>query len=108
MIITATAIAAIIKAIAFIEVVVLVSTAVLNFTQIVDWFNARRTNIPALDKDQIYFTLRELWSTGNYKTVQGVFNTRTHRLADLRRIKSTSVDYQLADAHRSHRLVNYE
>jgi hypothetical protein len=107
MIITAALITWIIKAVAVIEVVTAVAVLILDFTQIIDWFAQRRTNIPAVDNAKIYFTLKELWATGNYNTVQGVFDTRTKQLGDLRRVHSRDVDARLAEEHRNHRLLNY-
>jgi hypothetical protein len=106
-ILAAGTIAAIIKAMAIVEFIGAVAVVILNFAEIIDWFEQRRTKVPAVDNAQIYFTLKELWATGNYNTVQGVFDTRTSQVRDTRRIRSRSVEPRIAAAHRYHRLVNY-
>jgi hypothetical protein len=81
----------------------------LNITQIIDWFKARRTNIPAVDKAKIYFTLMDLRAAGDYNTVQGVFDTRTQQLGNsVRSIRSKNIDARLTGYHRNHRLAIYE
>ncbi|HEX2743326.1 MAG TPA: hypothetical protein VHN16_02850 [Streptosporangiaceae bacterium] len=101
-------IALIVKAVAVIEIATAVTVLFLNFTQIIDWFEARRTNIPEVDKTKIYFTLLDLLASGDYNTVQGVFDTRTKHLADGVRYRSANIDARLAGYHRNYRLARYE
>ncbi len=109
MIITAAIIALIVKAVAVIELGTAVTVLFLNFTQIIDWFKARRTNIPEVDKTKIYFTMLDLLASGDYNTVQGVFDTRTRQLGNnVRSISSPNIDARLADYHRNKRLAIYQ
>jgi hypothetical protein len=101
--------AAILVALAVIGPITALTVLVLNFTQIIDWFKKRRTNIPEAEKTKIYFTLLDLLASGKYKTVQGVFDTRTRQLGNnVRSIMSKNIDARLAGEHRNHRLAIYE
>lgn len=108
MIITAATIALIVKAVAAIEFATAITVLFLNITQIIDWFNRRRTNIPAVDKTKIFFTLTDLMGAGDYNVVQGVFDKGAQRLGDVRAVKAKGIDAQLAGYHRHHRLAVYE
>jgi hypothetical protein len=105
---TGVLIALIVKALAAVPIVTAVTVLVLNFTQIIDWFKELRPKNPQVDKSKLYFTLKDLWASGNYRTIQGVFDTRTQQLGKVRSIRSANVDARLADYHRNHRLVTYE
>lgn len=109
MIITAAIIALIVKGVAAVEIATAVTVLFLNFTQIIDWFKARRTKIPEVEKTKIYFTMLDLLAAGDYKTVQGVFDTRTRQLGNsVRSIRSSNIDARLAGYHRNNRLAIYE
>jgi hypothetical protein len=84
------------------------AVTVLNITQIIDWFQARRTNIPAVDKAKIYFTLMDRLAAHDYKVVQGVFDRRTQQLGDARAINAKGIDAQLRGYHRHDELVTYQ
>jgi hypothetical protein len=94
--------ALIIKLLAVIPIATAVTVLVLNFTQIIDWFKVRRTNIPEVDKARIYFTMRDLWAAGNYCTVQGVFDRTTQQTESVRSIRSSAIDTRLAAYHRDY------
>jgi hypothetical protein len=99
----------ILAAVALIGPAAALAVLVLNFTQIIDWFKKLRTNIPRVEKTKLYFTVQDLLASGNYKTVQGVFDTRTQQLGNnVRSITSKKIDARLADYHRNHRLVIYK
>lgn len=85
-----------------------VGVVVLNWAQILDWFQARRTRVPAVEKTKIYFTVLDLLAGQNYNTIQGVLDTRSQQLADVRSIRSKYVDAQLAHHHRHHQLAVYK
>ena len=97
----------ILAAVAAIGPAAALAVLVLNFTQIIDWFKKLRTNIPRVEKTKLYFTVQDLLASGNYKTVQGVFDTRTKQLGKVRSITSKNIDAPLAGYHRDHRLVTY-
>jgi hypothetical protein len=100
--------ALIFKAVAAIEIATAITVLVLNFAQIIDWFKKLRTNIPQVEETKLYFTLKDLLASGNYRTIQGVFDTRTQQLGKVRSITSKNIDARLAGYHRNHRLVAYE
>jgi hypothetical protein len=108
MIITAATIALIIKAVAAIEIAATLTVLFLNITQIIEWFKARRTSIPAVERGKIFFTLTDLLAAGDYKVVQGVFDKGARRLQDIRAVKAKRIDAELAGYHRHHRLAVYE
>jgi hypothetical protein len=108
MIITAATIALIVKAVAAIEIAATLTVLFLNITQIIEWFKARRTSIPAVDKGKIFFTLTDLMAAGDYNVVQGVFDKRAGQLRDVRAVKAKRLDTELAGYHRHHRLAVYE
>lgn len=87
---------------------------VLKFTQIIDWFKNRRNRLAgsalsAAEIDEVGFTLQNLMSNNQYRTIQGVLNTRTKQVsADARAIMSNSIDPQLANYHRGNPLVIYD
>src|SRR5690349_8633550 len=95
-------------AVAAIPIAAAVTVLVLHLTQIIDWFKKLRTNNPQVDKSKLYFTLKDLWASGNYRTIQGVFDTRTQQLGKVRSITSANVDARLAGYHRNHQLVTYK
>jgi len=91
----------------------LVAELVLKFTQILGWFRNRRRHLTGYalseaERDEVGFTLQNLRANGQYRTVQGVLNTRTNQVAaDARAITSNAIDDQLASHHRGSRLVIY-
>jgi hypothetical protein len=92
-----------------INVAAVIFAVVLNFTQILDWFQRRRTNIPEVDRSRLSFTLQDILASGRYRTVQGVFNRVTNQVEEgARSITSTKIDNQLRNYHRGYRLVTYE
>jgi hypothetical protein len=107
-IITPGIIALIAHAVVGIGIAATATTAILNFTQIIDWFNALRTGIPQVEESRIYFSMLDLLAAGDYNTVYGVFDTRTQRLGNVRSDRSANIDARLAGYHRKNRLVTYE
>ncbi|MCK6512128.1 hypothetical protein L6R29_19515 [Myxococcota bacterium] len=94
----------ILAAVATVAVTVLL---IVYWNDIVDWFRSRN-DIKVEDRDNIAFTLQEKLANGNYKTVQGIFNTRTNTLKDGRAIESKQVDEELHQLHKEEELVVYE
>jgi hypothetical protein len=80
---------------------------ILKWDRIVNWFRARE-ELKNSDKDNIAFTLQEKLKNGKYKTVQGIFNTRTNELLDEEKIISEQIDDRLVEVHRNYDLVIYE
>ncbi len=89
-----------------ISIVVVISF--LAIRKIVDWFPSRSA-INLADKDNIAFTLQSKLDSGNYKTVQGIFNTRNNDIKEGRVIEfSKDIDSQMKKLHDNDELVIYE
>ncbi|QMW05438.1 hypothetical protein [Spirosoma foliorum] len=80
---------------------------ILTFLEIVDWFTDRN-DLKLEDEDNIAFTLQEKLETGDYKTVQGIFNKRTNTLKDARKVQSNKIDKELKSLHKDNEIVIYE
>jgi hypothetical protein len=80
--------------------------AYLKWDDILRWFRERE-NLKLKDKDAVAFTLQEALKNGRYKTVQGVFNTRTNKVVDARVVESKDVADELKEAHEDEQLAIY-
>jgi hypothetical protein len=78
----------------------------LNFQRIVDWFQGRQS-LKQADSENIAITLNQKLKEGNYKTVQGIFNTNSGKLLDGVQYESENIDEKLAELHRNDELVIY-
>lgn len=58
--------------------------------------------------NHVAFTLEERLNSGQYKTVQGIFNTNSNDVTKIRGIKSDSLDSQIREAHRGSELVIWQ
>jgi len=83
-----------------------VTFILLTFEEISNWFADRQALVES-DKDNLAFTLQQKLESGEYSTVQGVFNKRTHAIPAARTITSQRIDAQLADTHAIHELALY-
>lgn len=81
--------------------------ASLVLQEVINWFQARQ-HLCQADSDMIAFTLQEKLASGNFKTVQGVFNIKTSLVVEGRRIESERVDEELAGLHRNGGLAIYQ
>lgn len=80
---------------------------VLKWDEIVHWFQ-HRNDIKDADRSNIAFTLQQKLDSGEYKTVQGIFNKRTSTVVEGRAVQSKEVDGELAAVHAANELVVYE
>lgn len=78
----------------------------LNWQRILDWF-ASRSALKASDVDNIGFSMQERLANGEYKTVYGVFNTRTRQCIDTEVVTSREIDGDLSQIHRGSDVVVY-
>lgn len=78
----------------------------LNWQRIVDWFQSRLA-LKSSDVNNVGFSIQERLASGEYRTVYGVFNTRTQQLIDAETVTSQQIDNQLQQVHRGHPLVVY-
>ena len=85
----------------------LVVVTIIYWDDIINWFQSRNS-LKAADRDNLAFTLKQKLATGDYKVVQGIFNTRTEQLLDGRVMQAKSLDYQFDREHRNKELVFYE
>lgn len=79
----------------------------LVIKEVVDWFRSK-SRLKQADKKNIAFTLVDKIRKGEYKTVQGIFNTRKNKVEEGRVIKSEAVDSEIENLHRDNELVIYE
>ncbi len=87
-------------------IALVVALFLLTYQLILDWFQ-QNEELVASDIDNIGVTLKELYQTGNYKVVQGVFNTRTNTVVTGRKIQAQKIDQALDEKHRNQELVIY-
>ena len=66
----------------------------LHWREIINWFEKWMNRHENVDKDAVGFTIREAIEKGKCKMVQGVFNKRTNKVEDARRIEAENVDAQ--------------
>ena len=79
----------------------------LYWDDIVNWLQGR-TSLKESDLNNIGFSLQEKLASGGYKTVYGIFNTRTSKVLDAEAVSSDKVDDRLRLEHRSAPLVAYQ
>jgi hypothetical protein len=82
----------------------ILSLIILTFLEVTGWFLGRN-DLYYSDADHIAFTLQQKLSSGQYETVQGIFNKRTNKMADGRKIRSQDYDEQLKEKHKKETLV---
>lgn len=78
----------------------------LHWQRIVDWFQSRIA-LKTSDVNNVGFSLQERLANGDYRTVYGVFNTRTQQLIDTETVTSQGIDPDLQRVHQGHPLVVY-
>lgn len=83
-----------------------VTLLMLNFKRIVQWFVGRRA-LKESDKENIAFSVQEKLKNGEYKTVQGIFNTASEEVLDAEVYESKEIDKDLENIHSSDKLVIY-
>jgi len=76
--------------------------AYLTLPQVKAWFQARRAAL--FNRDAVAATLVGLLASGQYRTVQGVFNTRSRTWTDYRTIEG-QLSPELKTLHRNKRVV---
>lgn len=75
-----------------------VTVVVLNWSNITTWFESwNKNNLTTKDKDDIGFTLTKKIEQNQFKTIQGVFNTKDEKVKDGRVILSKEVHENLID-----------
>jgi len=81
--------------------------ALITYGVLVAWFQEREELVQE-DLDNIAFTIKELLDTDDYRLVQGIFNTRTEKVVDGRKIRARNADSKVKDLHREKQLVVYQ
>jgi hypothetical protein len=74
---------------------------------IISWFQDRAEVVNA-DANNIAFTLKEKMNSGECAFVQGIFNKKSEKVEDVRRIKSEQVDEELHNIHQAKTLAIYQ
>lgn len=82
------------------------SIVILTIDEIMNWFRNHR-NLALSDANNVGVTIKEAMSSGNFVIVQGVFNKRTHKMVDSRKIKAKQLDAELMRRHSRERVVEY-
>ncbi|EHJ14653.1 hypothetical protein [Crocosphaera watsonii] len=72
--------------------------AVLSYEKFMQWFQQRQGLVQS-DKDLINVSFIKRYHNGNYRTVQGVFDTGTSEYVDTQTTESHSLDSRIANAH---------
>lgn len=88
-------------------ITILVTLLFLTYRLLIDWFQQNEELVQA-DMDNIAFTVKDLYETNNFSLVQGVFNTRTNRVVDGRKIHAKDADGQVKELHRNKPLAIYQ
>ncbi|GFO67477.1 hypothetical protein GMLC_10560 [Geomonas limicola] len=81
-----------------------ISLVCLNWDRICRWFQAR-ISLKARDIDNVGFSLQERLASGDYRTVYGIFNKKTHQVLDTETVSSGRIDDTVAEVHRGTNLV---
>ncbi|MEO0967418.1 MAG: hypothetical protein AAFX80_03525 [Cyanobacteria bacterium J06639_18] len=83
----------------------------LSYEEIIDWFNEHIDTIHN-NEDNLAFTIKDILENGNYKIVQGVFNSQTGDVIEDRVIEAEEIDEELLEIHEEYEneenLVIYE
>ena len=72
--------------------------AVLSYEKFMQWFQ-RRQGLVQSDKNLVKLSLMKRYQNGNYRTVQGVFNTVTREYVEAQATESQSLDSRIINAH---------
>lgn len=83
-----------------------IAVVCMNWQRLVDWFQSRLA-LKASDISNVGFSIQERLAGGDYRTVYGIFNTRTRELIDAEAVTSREIDLELQQVHRGHPLVVY-
>lgn len=86
--------------------IVAISLTILYWDEILDWFRQRQS-IKASDTSNICLTLKQKLKSGEYKVVQGIFNTESNELLDGRVVEAKELDKQISAQHKNNDLVIY-
>jgi len=81
--------------------------AYLTITEIMNWFHSNQ-QLSKRDKRIIGVTIKESMQSGQYVIVQGVFDSRTKKILEGRRISSHDLDRELKRRHRFRKRVTYK
>lgn len=79
----------------------------LTLTEVLNWFQSHRY-LSVNDKKLVGVTIKEAIQNGKYVIVQGVFNNRTARMVESRKIMADQIDDELARKHAYQKRVIYE
>ena len=77
----------------------------LTLGEVMTWFRSRRYRLA--NPSAVATTVVDMLAGGQYRTVQGVFNTWTQTWVESRTIDSYQLSPDLASLHRYHRAVTY-
>lgn len=84
-----------------------VHIAYLTISEIWNWFRNHR-HLSNRDSRIVGVTIKEAMQQGKYVVVQGIFNSRSGKMLEARRIKSDHLDSELASNHYYQKRVIYD
>ena len=88
-------------------IVVVTYVVTRYWDHIISWFQDHAEIVNA-DANNIAFTLKEKMASGECAFVQGIFNKKSEKVEDARRIKSEQVDEELRNIHQAKTLAIYQ
>ena len=81
-----------------------VTATYLTLPQVRAWFQVRRAAL--FDRNAVATTIVDILASGQYRTVQGIFNTRSRTWTDYRVLEGR-LSPELATMHRNRRVVHH-
>lgn len=93
--------ALIIGAIGAAAIFTIVYYAYLTWLILVTWFQEYKYLVN--NGDNVAFTLQERMASGQYKTIQGIFDLNSQEVVESRKIQSDNVDSRIQNAHENGR-----
>jgi len=79
----------------------------LYWERIVNWFQKREELLES-DKDNIAVGIKQALADGKVTYVQGIFNKRTEKLADVQNYEAEKLEEKLAEYHKRDELVIFQ
>lgn len=76
----------------------------LHWERILSWFQTR-LHLKLGNPNALGFSMQEKMATGSYRTVYGIFDTRTRQLMDAEAVNSDRVDTRVAEMHSGNEMV---
>jgi len=76
----------------------LIAIAFLYYEEIMDWFEENLDTLHS-NKNNLAFTITDMLDNGNYKVIQGIYNTRNDEIIEGRGVEAEEIDEELLEVH---------